>query len=68
MEKLVIKRSSLENLGYLFIPLNCKVTGDKNNHTAHLSLEEAIMIPLGEDIESSLYLKNKFGVVVELVD
>jgi len=70
METIKIKREFINNMAYLFIPLTHEVSneGSKGKIKLNADTDKMIVIPKGEDIESSIYLKNKLGVLVELVD
>jgi hypothetical protein len=67
-EKLQIKRSLInindENIGYIFIPIEIK----DGNIIIETDTDNIIKIGKGEDINSNVWLKNKLGIIVELID
>jgi len=70
METIKLKREFINNIAYLFIPLTHKVMNEGSEAKIKLSTDtnNLVVIPKGEDIEDSVYLKNKLGVLVELID
>jgi len=71
METIQLKRSFINDMAYMFIPLEHEIKNEENGKSK-LKLKtdnsKVVLIPNGETIESCIYLKNKLGVVIELVD
>jgi len=70
MERIKLSRNFINDVDYIFIPLNHEMVNEDGKSKVRLSTDSnnVILIPKGEDIKSGIYLKNKFGIVVELVD